>query len=86
MTYRKLDKVIAGNVLDTGNRYKQPILVTASNGYSLTNHTRDLWCEAGAKTVRLVQIIKGKLYRQNRLQVPSIIYLWSGTCDLTRKT
>lgn len=74
-----------------GFRYKTPILVSDSKGFTIRNACDNYelpfesWCKAGARTSDLVDIIEERIqkaiYRHNQI----IIYLWAGTCDLTIK-
>jgi len=89
----KLRKYIAEQPhIPTGFRYKTPILVSDSKGYTLRNAGRqnefptELWCITGAKTHKLVDLIEERIDKAINRYCNIIIYLWSGTCDITTKS
>ena len=74
-----------------GFRYRTPILVSDSKGFTLRNFCKDRhfpiesWCQSGATTSQLVDIIEERLPKAIKRHHSIIIYLWAGTCDLTYK-
>lgn len=88
----KLRKYIAKQPqLPNGFQYKTAILVSDSKGYTLRNNCQDynfpleLWGKSGATTRELVNIIEERIHKAIQRHHQIIIYLWSGTCDLTTK-
>ena len=77
--------------LPEGFRYRVPILVTDSKGYSLrdacTNYEFPLeqWCVVGARTSQLVNVIQERIEKALARHQFILIYLWAGTCDITYK-
>lgn len=74
-----------------GFRYKTPILVSDSKGFTLRDACNryefplESWCFAGAKTEVLVNLIESRIEKALKRHQYIIIYLWAGTCDLTEK-
>lgn len=74
-----------------GLKYRVPILVSDSKGYTLRNHCQDFefplecWCHPGARTRQLVDIIEARIRKAIQRHKNIIIYLWAGTCDITYK-
>ena len=77
--------------LPTGFRYKTPILVSDSKGFTLRNACSqqefplESWCIAGAEISVLVDLIEERIEKAIKRHRNIVIYLWSGTCDLTVK-
>jgi len=75
-----------------GFRYKTPILVSDSKGYTLRNACTkydfplESWCVSGAGTEELVDLIQKRIGKALKRHKYIIIYLWTGTCDLTVKS
>ena len=88
----KLRKYIAEQPhTPNGFRYKTPILVSDSKGFTIRNACQDdkfpveSWCISGAQTSVLVDLIEKRISKAITRHHHIIIYLWSGTCDLTCK-
>lgn len=88
----KLRKYIASQPqLPNGFQYKTAILVSDSKGYTLRNTCQEhnfpleLWGKSGATTKELVNVIEERIQKAILRHHYIIIYLWSGTCDLTSK-
>ena len=78
--------------LPTGFRCKTPILVSDSKGFTLRNACSQQefpplksWCVPGAKTSALVDLIQERIEKATKKPRNIVIYLWSGTCDITVK-
>ena len=77
--------------LPTGFRYKTPILVSGSKGFTLRNACSqqefplESWCIAGAKTSALVDLIQERIEKAIKKHRNIVIYVWSGTCNITAK-
>ncbi|CAG2228076.1 unnamed protein product [Mytilus edulis] len=89
---RKLEKYIENQPqYPDGFQYKTPILVSDSKGFTLRNACKEKefplesWCKSGAITEVLVDLIKSRIEKSIKRHQHVIIYLWSGTCDLTKK-
>ncbi|CAG2224564.1 unnamed protein product [Mytilus edulis] len=89
---RKLEKYIADQPqFPPGFQHKTAILVSDSKGYTLRNNCLqkefplETWCKSGATTEVLVNLIKTRIAKAIKRHHHIIIYLWSGTCDLTTK-
>lgn len=72
-------------------KYRTPILVSDSKGFTLRNHSPDsefpfeLWCCSGARTHKLVDLIEERITKAVKRHGKIVIYLWAGTCDITQK-
>ncbi|CAC5404318.1 unnamed protein product [Mytilus coruscus] len=86
---RKLEKYIAKQPqYPEGFQYKTPILVSDSKGSTSCIEKEfplETWCKSGATTEVLVDLIKNRIEKSIKRHQHVIIYLWSGTCDLTKK-
>ncbi|CAG2188875.1 unnamed protein product [Mytilus edulis] len=89
---RKLEKYIENQPqYPDGFQYKTPILVSDSKGFTLRNACKEKefplesWSKSGATTEVLVDLIKSRIEKSIKRHQHVIIYLWSGTCDLTKK-
>ena len=77
--------------LPTDFRYKTPILVSDSKGFTLRNACSqqefplESWCIAGVKTSVLVDLIQERIEKSIKKHGNIVIYLWSGKCDITVK-
>lgn len=75
----------------TGVQNRFPILASDSKGYTLRNYCPELkfpfelWCIPGARASKLTDIIRDRTEKALARHGKIIIYLWSGTCDLTVK-
>lgn len=94
MSDKKLDKFLQKARQDEESppprTVRAPILLTDSKGYSLSNcgvnnFPLTNWCEAGANSARLVDILKRKLRPAVEKDGSVLVYFWGGTCDLTTK-
>ncbi|CAC5373567.1 unnamed protein product [Mytilus coruscus] len=88
----KLTKYIAQQPqIPKGFRYRTPILISDSKGYTIRNACAqnefpiESWCKAGARTSELVDVIQERIEKAIKRHNQIVIYLWSGTCDLTIK-
>ena len=72
-------------------RYKTPKLVSDSKGFTIRNACAqnrfpiESWCKAGTRTSELVDIIQERIQKAIKRHNQIVIYLLSGTCDLTIK-
>jgi hypothetical protein len=77
--------------LPTRFRYKTLILVSESKGFTLRNACSqqefplESWCIVGAKTSVLVDLIQERIEKAMKKHRNIVIYLWSGTWDITVK-
>ncbi|CAC5356808.1 unnamed protein product [Mytilus coruscus] len=88
----KLKKYIAEQPqIPSGFRYKTPIIVFDSKGFTVRNACQDSefplesWCISGAKTSKLVDSIEHIIPKAIKRHYHIIIYLWPGTFDFTIK-
>ncbi|VDI59059.1 Hypothetical predicted protein [Mytilus galloprovincialis] len=74
-----------------GLQLKTPILVSDSKGFTLRNNCLDyefpleLWCLSSARTKELVDIIDQRIEKAIKRHGHIILYIWSGTCDISSK-
>ena len=75
-----------------GLQNRTPVLVSDSKGLTLRNYWPDYkfpfehWCISGARTRDLLNIIKQRTTKALQRHGKILIYLWSGTCDITCKS
>ncbi|CAC5372114.1 unnamed protein product [Mytilus coruscus] len=91
MSHKLRKFIVEQPQIPSGFRYKTPILVSDSKGFTIRNSCRDkefpteLWCIPGAKTADLVDLIENRLEKAIKRHYHIILYFWSGTCDFTIK-
>ena len=74
-----------------GLQNRTPVLVSDSKGLTLRNYCPDFkfpfeqWCISGARTRDLLNIIKQRTTKALQRHGKILIYLWAGTCDITKK-
>ena len=91
MSFHKLEKYVSNPTQLQGLKYKQPILVSDSKGFTLKNNYHgkfpvECWCQPGATTKLLVDQIETHIEPALRYHKNIVFYLWSGTCDITQKS
>ena len=72
------------------SQYRHPVLLSDSKGYTLSlNHQGvfplELWCHSGAGSENRITCLEGKLPGALEVHHRLIVYVWVGTCDVTRK-
>ena len=72
------------------SQYRHPVLLSDSKGYTLSlNHQGvfplELWCQSGAGSENRITCLEGKLPGALEVHHRLIVYVWVGTCDVTRK-
>lgn len=70
-----------------GSLCHTPILLSDSKGFALKNKTPlrlvEFWCQSGLQTEKAIDQLEHRL--DSRDFGSALIYIWLGTCDITRK-